>query len=83
MSVKKTTKSNGTPLFGKENFKWMLIGVAVIALGFLLMAGGKSEDPNVFNEKEVYSFMRITVAPIVLLAGFAIEVFAIFRKPRS
>ena len=83
MSVKKTTKSNGSPLFGKENFKWMIIGVAVIALGFLLMAGGKSGDPNVFNEKEVYSSLRITVAPIVLLAGFAIEVVAIFRKPKS
>jgi hypothetical protein len=61
----------------------MIIGVAVIALGFVLMAGGKSEDPNVFNEKEVYSSLRITVAPIVLLAGFAIEVVAIFRKPKS
>ena len=83
MSVKKTTKSNGSPLFGRENFKWMIIGVAVIALGFVLMAGGKSGDPNVFNEKEVYSSLRITVAPIVLLAGFAIEVVAIFRKPKS
>lgn len=68
-------------LFGRENYMWMLIGAAVLALGFFLMAGGKSSDPNVFNENEVYSPIRITVAPLLIIAGFVIEIFAIMRKP--
>src|SRR5579863_6256245 len=71
---------SSTPLFGKENYRWMLIGIALVALGLILMAGGKSPDPNVFNKDEVYSVRRITVAPILILAGFVIEIFAIFRK---
>ena len=70
-------------LFGKENFKFMLIGVAVLILGFLLMAGGGSDDPNVFNADEVYSTRRITIAPIIILIGLAIEIYAIFRQPKS
>jgi hypothetical protein len=69
-----------TPLFGKENYRWMLVGIALVALGLILMAGGKSPDPNVFNKDEVYSFRRITLAPILILAGFVVEIFAIFRK---
>lgn len=61
----------------------MLIGLALLALGFLLMAGGRSDDPNVFNKDEIYSFRRITLAPIVILAGFVVEIFAIFRKPKA
>ena len=61
----------------------MLIGVAVMIVGFLLMAGGKSQDPNVFNTKEVYSTVRITIAPIIILAGFIIEIIAIFRQPKN
>ena len=68
-------------LFSKENYKWMLIGLVVILLGVLLMIGGKSNDPNQFNVNEVYSFRRITLAPIVILAGLVIEIYAIFRKP--
>ena len=68
-------------LFGKENLKWMLIGIAVLILGFLLMAGGGSDDPNVFNKDEVYSTVRITIAPIVIIIGLIIEIFAIFRRP--
>ena len=71
------------PLFGKENYRWMLIGIVIIALGLLLMGGGKSKDPNVFNPKEVYSFTRITIAPILILGGFVIEIFAIFRKEKK
>ena len=70
-------------LFERENYKWMLIGVAVMIVGFLLMAGGKSQDPNVFNTKEVYSTVRITIAPIIILAGFVIEIIAIFRQPKN
>lgn len=68
-------------LFGRENYMWMLIGAAILALGFFLMAGGKSNNPNVFNENEVYSPIRITVAPLLIIAGFIIEIFAIMRKP--
>ncbi len=68
-------------LFGKQNYIWILAGIAVMIIGIILMSGGKSEDPNVFREKDVYSTMRITVAPILILIGLAIEVFAIFRKP--
>lgn len=80
MSDKKTVSGS---LFSKENYKWMIIGVIVMALGFILMAGGKSEDVNVFNKEEVYSTTRITVAPILILLGLVIEVVAIFRKPKA
>src|SRR5579872_2545251 len=76
------TYSNA-PLFGKENYRWMLIGIALVALGLILMAGGKSPDPNVFDPHQVYSFRRITLAPILILAGFVVEIFAIFRKDKS
>ena len=67
-------------LFGKRNYKFMLIGVFFIALGFILMSGGGSEDPNIFNE-EIYSFRRIRLAPILVILGFIIEVYAILTKP--
>ncbi|MFT3902247.1 MAG: DUF3098 domain-containing protein [Niabella sp.] len=67
-------------LFKKGNLLWMLIGVLVIGLGMILMSGGKSNDPSVFNKDEVYSTVRITVAPIMIMLGLAIEVFAIFKK---
>ncbi len=78
----KATVTN-TELFGKENYMWMLIGAVVLALGFFLMSGGKSADPNVFNKDEVYSSTRITIAPILIIAGFVIEIFAIMKKPKS
>jgi len=78
-----TAPRQDTPLFGKENYKWMLIGIVLIALGLICMGGGKSKDPNVFDPKEVYSFTRITVAPILILGGFVIEIFAIFRKEKK
>ncbi|HMU72287.1 MAG TPA: DUF3098 domain-containing protein [Ferruginibacter sp.] len=71
------------PLFGKENYMWMLIGLAVLALGFFLMSGGKSSDPKVFNDSEVYSTTRITIAPILIIAGFVIEIFAIMKKSKT
>ena len=75
--------SNKTPtIFSKDNYTWMAIGLAVITIGMFLMAGGKSTDPNVFNRDEVYSFRRITIAPILILAGLVIEIYAIFKKPK-
>ncbi len=58
----------------------MLIGAVAIALGMILMAGGKSDDPSVFNASEVYSARRITIAPLLILAGLVIEIYAIFKK---
>lgn len=69
-------------VFGPTNFKILIAGLVVILIGFLLMTGGGSDDPNVFNP-EIFSTQRITVAPIVVLIGFAIEVVAILYKPRS
>ncbi|RYG00453.1 MAG: DUF3098 domain-containing protein [Chitinophagaceae bacterium] len=74
---------SSSKLFGKENYIWIIAGLVVIALGLFLMAGGKSDDPNVFDPKEVYSKTRITVAPILILLGLGLEVFAIFRKPKD
>ncbi len=78
MNQKKTKKS--LAIFGKSNYIWMLVGAALIIAGMLLMSGGKSADPNVFNENEVYSFRRITLAPIVMIAGFLVEIYALFKK---
>jgi Protein of unknown function (DUF3098) len=84
MAEKKKPGSNKyIPLFGKENYRWMIIGMAVMALGLFLMTGGKSKDPNVFDPKEVYSFTRITIAPILILAGLGLEIFAIFKKSKD
>jgi uncharacterized membrane protein len=71
-------------LFSKENYIWMLAGLVLIALGMFLMSGGKSnENPAVFDKDAIYSPIRITVAPILIIAGLVVEVFAIFRKPKS
>ena len=64
------------------NYKLMLIGFAVIVLGFILMSGGGSDDPNVFNE-DMFSFRRITLAPLLVLGGFAFEIYAIMKKPKK
>ncbi len=61
----------------------MLAGLVVMALGFFLMSGGKSADPKVFNKDEVYSTTRITIAPILIIAGLLIEIFAIMKKPKE
>ena len=67
--------------FGPENYKLMIIGLIVLFSGYLLMVGGGSDDPNVFNP-EIFSFRRITLAPIVILVGFVIEIFAIMKKSK-
>lgn len=66
-------------IFGKQNYKWMFIGLGLIALGFSLMAGGGSDDPNVFNP-EIFSTQRIRVAPTLILIGFGIQIYAILRN---
>jgi len=69
-------------LFEKVNYKILLIGIAVIALGFILMAGGGSDDPNVFNP-EIFNFRRIRLAPTVVLIGFGITIYAILKNPHT
>jgi hypothetical protein len=80
---KLTTNTSNNSLFTKDNYIWMLAGLAVMALGFFLMAGGKSPDPKVFNDSEVYSTTRITIAPILIIAGLVIEIFAIMKKTKT
>ncbi len=69
-------------IFEKKNYKFMFIGLAVISLGFILMAGGGSDDPNTFNP-DIYNFQRIRLAPALVLLGFAIEVYAILLNPKK
>mgnify|MGYP006182001027 FL=1 len=68
-------------LFEKVNYKILLIGIAVIALGFILMSGGGSDDPKVWND-EVFNFRRIRLAPTVVLIGFWITIYSIFKKSK-
>lgn len=67
---------------GRENLRLLVIGFLIIVFGFILMAGGKSSDPNIFN-KDIFSFRRITLAPIIILFGFLFEIYAIMKKPKS
>ena len=82
--TKKEKEVNTTVGFalGKENYKLMAIGFAIIVLGFILMAGGGSDDPNVFNP-DIFSFRRLTIAPVILLIGFVFEIYAIMKKPKE
>lgn len=79
------SESTGTPtIFTKDNYIWMLAGAVLIILGMFLLSGGKSNnDPTVFDKSAVYSTTRITIAPILILAGLIVEMFAIFRKPKQ
>jgi len=72
-------KSKKEFIFSKANYKLMLIGFVVIALGFVLMVGGGSDDPNVFNP-EIFNFRRIRLAPALVIIGFGIEIAAILRS---
>ncbi len=66
-------------LFEKVNYKFLLIGIGVIVLGFILMSGGGSDDPKVFSE-DIFSFRRIRLAPTVVLIGFGVVIYSIFKK---
>jgi hypothetical protein len=68
--------------FGKENYRLLLIGLALIVLGFLLMIGGGSKDPKVFSTG-IFNFQRLTLAPLLILAGYVVEIFAIMKKPKD
>lgn len=68
---------------GRQNYILMATGFALIVIGFILMSGGGSDDPNVFDAGKLYSFRRITLAPILVLAGFGVEVYAIMKRPKA
>ena len=69
--------------FGKDNYRILLIGVAIVVIGYLLMVGGGSDDPNQFHADEIFSFRRITLAPIVILTGFVVVLLGIMKKSRD
>lgn len=80
--MKNDTTENKEFLFGKKNYISMIIGLIVIALGFIFMAGGGSDDPNVFNE-EIYNWQRIRLAPTLVIIGLGIEIYAILANPNK
>ncbi|WP_348799995.1 DUF3098 domain-containing protein [Flavobacterium adhaerens] len=80
--MKKNEETKHEFLFDKANYKFLFIGIAVITLGFILMSGGGSEDPNVFNE-EIFNFRRIRLAPTTVLIGFGITIYAILKNPKK
>jgi hypothetical protein len=82
MSKKNETKEKLNFALGRENYKLLAIGFAIIIIGFLLMLGGKSDSPDTFRYN-IFSFRRITLAPIVVLGGFIFEIWAIMKKPRE
>jgi hypothetical protein len=83
MAQKNLPKTNETGFaIPRENYKLLLIGFITIIIGFALMSGGRSTDPKVFN-KEIFNFRRINLAPVVVLAGFIFEIWAIMRKPKE
>ncbi len=86
MSKKQKQQGDQKPkqefIFQRKNYLFMFIGLACIALGFILMSGGGSTDPNVFNE-EIYNFRRIRLAPTLVLIGLGIEVYAILLNPHK
>lgn len=69
-------------IFDKRNYTLIIIGLVLIAIGFLLLMGGGSEDPSVFNPS-IFDFQRLTLAPLVILSGFILQIFAIMLKPKS
>jgi hypothetical protein len=82
MATKNDSKERPDFALGRENYKLLAIGFVVIVIGFLLMIGGKSDSPDKFSN-EIFSFRRITLAPIVVLAGFAFEIWAIMKRPKK
>ncbi|MFC1732210.1 DUF3098 domain-containing protein [candidate division KSB1 bacterium] len=82
LKAKSNESKTAVFVFNRQNYILLLVGLAFILVGFLLMIGGGSDDPNVFNE-EIFSPRRITVAPILVITGYIIEIFAIMKKPKE
>ena len=79
---KRKDESKSEFIFGKKNYKFLFIGLAFIVVGFILMSGGGSDDPNVFDES-IYNWRRIRLAPTLVLIGFGIQVYAILLNPKK
>ena len=80
--MSKETKKPGFA-FGKENYRLLIIGVVIVAIGYMLMVGGGSTNPNEFHADEIFSFRRITLSPIVILAGFVVVLYGIMKRPKE
>lgn len=78
-SIDMSDKKQHEFVFGKENYILLMIGILIVVVGFTMMSGGGSDDPNIFSE-EIFSARRITVAPTVVLAGYGFILYAIMRK---
>ena len=81
--MKERNKKDEEMVFSWTNYKFMLLGVLLLIVGFVLMAGGGSDDPNVFNYEAIFSWRRIVLAPIVVLSGFGVVGYSIFKKPKA
>ena len=75
--------TNNDYVFGKKNIILISVGVLLTFVGFILMMGGGSDDPKVFNEDEMFSFMRITLAPILVIGGYGVVIYGIMRKNKA
>ncbi len=82
MSKEKEVKKTGFA-FGKENYRILIIGVVIVVLGYLLMIGGGSDNPNQFHADEIFSTRRVTIAPITILVGFVVVLFGIMKKSKD
>ncbi len=67
----------------RENFKYIIVGCVVVIVGFILMSGGGTEDPTQFNEEELFSFRRITLAPFLVMLGYGVVLFGILKRPKK
>lgn len=77
------TKVKNELIFGRINYLWMLGGVVLVVIGLALMTGGRMPSPEVWDDQLIYSFRRTVLAPIVILAGFVVEIFAVFKRPAT
>lgn len=81
-SVDNAQDENSKMPFGRDNYLWVIIGLVFLLVGFLLMIGGGSDDPDVFNDA-IFNFRRLTLAPVLVLIGFGIQIYAIMKKPKN
>jgi hypothetical protein len=81
--MSKDSKKQPGFAFTKENYRILIIGVVIVAIGYMLMVGGAAENPNEFHEEEIFSFRRITLSPIVILTGFVVVLFGIMKKSKD
>ena len=83
--VNKTKKNQPKQplIFDRQNYILVIVGVLLMGIGFILMIGGGSNDPNTFNPEELYSFRRIPLAPVLVISGLVVEMIAIMKKPKD